>query len=82
LVQEQWTSGKVEGLVGYGRRNFMVPIPHFATWDAFNDYLEEQCRKRQADILRGHKISIGERLKADLAAMRPLPAALLIVTEN
>nr|WP_282048430.1 IS21 family transposase [Sulfitobacter mediterraneus] len=67
--------GKVEGLVGYGRRNFMVPIPRFADWDAFNDYLEEQCRKRQADILRGHKISIGERLCADLAAMRPLPAA-------
>ena len=67
--------GKVEGLVGYGRRNFMVPIPRFADWDAFNDYLEEQCRKRQADILRGHKNSIGERLGADLAAMRPLPAA-------
>ena len=64
--------GKVEGLVGYGRRNFMVPIPRFADWDVFNDYLEEQCRKRQADILRGHKISIGERLDADLAAMRPL----------
>jgi len=67
--------GKVEGLVGYGRRNFMVPIPRFADWDAFNDYLEEQCYKRQADILRGHKISIGERLEADLAAMRDLPAA-------
>ncbi|MEQ5872931.1 IS21 family transposase [Sagittula sp. NFXS13] len=67
--------GKVEGLVGYGRRNFMVPIPRFANWDAFNDYLEEQCYKRQANILRGHKISIGERLGADLAAMRPLPAA-------
>ena len=67
--------GKVEGLVGYGRRNFMVPMPRFANWDAFNDYLEEQCRKRQADILRGHKISIGERLGADLAAMRTLPAA-------
>ena len=51
--------GKVEGLVGYARRNFMVPLPRFADWDAFNDYLEEQCRKRQADILRGHKISIG-----------------------
>ncbi len=67
--------GKGEGLVGYGRRNFMVPMPRFANWDAFNDYLEEQCRKRQADILRGHKISIGERLGADLAAMRTLPAA-------
>lgn len=67
--------GKVEGLVGYGRRNFMVPMPRFADWTAFNDYLEEQCCKRQADILRGHKISIGERLEADLAAMRILPAA-------
>ncbi|MDU8911988.1 IS21 family transposase [Aestuariicoccus sp. MJ-SS9] len=67
--------GKVEGLVGYSRRNFMVPMPRFADWDAFNDYLEEQCRKRQADILRGHKISIGDRLVADLAAMRELPAA-------
>ncbi len=45
--------GGVEGLVGYARRNFMVPIPRFATWDAFNAWLEEQCRKRQADILRG-----------------------------
>ena len=67
--------GKVEGLVGYSRRNFMVPMPRFASWDAFNDYLEEQCCKRQADILRGHKISIGERLQADLAAMQGLPAA-------
>lgn len=66
--------GKVEGLVGYGRRNFMVPMPRFASWEAFNDYLEKQCRKRQADILRGHKISIGERLETDLAAMRGLPA--------
>ena len=67
--------GKVEGLVGCGRRNFMVPMPRFADWDAFNDYLEEQCHKRQADVLRGHKVSIGERLQADLAAMRDLPAA-------
>jgi len=42
--------GKVEGLVGYSRRNFMVPMPRFASWDAFNDYLEEQCLKRQTDI--------------------------------
>jgi transposase len=66
--------GKVEGLVGYARRNFMVPMPRFASWDAFNDHLEEQCLQRQADILRGHKVSIGERLDADLAAMQALAA--------
>ena len=68
--------GKVEGLVGYARRNFMVPMPRFANWDAFNDYLEEQCLRRQDDILRGHKASIGDRLEVDLAVMQPLPAAL------
>mgnify|MGYP000604360305 CR=1 FL=1 len=44
--------GKVEGLVGYARRNFMVPMPRFADWDAFNDYLEGHCLKRQGAIPR------------------------------
>ncbi|WP_273729423.1 IS21 family transposase [Brucella gallinifaecis] len=67
--------GNVEGLVGYARRNFMVPIPRFATWDDFNGWLEEQCRKRQQDKLRGENETIGERLQRDLAAMRPLPTS-------
>ena len=32
--------GKVEGLVGFSRRNFIVPIPHFSSYEAFNEYLE------------------------------------------
>jgi len=64
--------GKVEGMVGYTRRNFMVPIPSFASFAAFNDYLEEQCRKRQSDVLSRNKTSIADRLTADLAAMQPL----------
>jgi hypothetical protein len=67
--------GNVEGLVGYCRRNFMVPIPKFETWEAFNLWLEEQCRKRQSDKLRGESETIGERLVRDLAAMQPLPAS-------
>lgn len=67
--------GKVEGLVGFARRNFMVPMPCFDSLEDFNDYLEERCRRRQGDILRGHSSSIGERLKADISAMNPLPAA-------
>ena len=68
------SNGNAEGLVGYARRNFMVPIPRFATWDAFNAYLEEQCRRRQADVLRGQSEPIGQRLARDLAAMSELPA--------
>ena len=67
--------GAVEGIVGWSRRNFMVPLPRFATWDDFNAWLEEQCRKRQAEILRGHQETIGQRLQRDLEAMAPLPSA-------
>jgi len=67
--------GAVEGLVGWARRTFMVPLPRFATWDDFNAWLEAQCRKRQAEILRGHAETIGERLTRDLEAMADLPAA-------
>ena len=62
-------------MVGYTRRNHMVPIPCFPDWDAFNADLEAQCRARCTHILRGHKETIGDRLQRDLAAMRPLPAA-------
>jgi transposase len=55
--------GAVEGMVGYARRNHMVPIPHFASWDAFNADLEGQCRARLTRILRGHKETIDERLQ-------------------
>ncbi len=67
--------GSVEGIVGWARRNFMVPLPRFATWDDFNAWLEEQCRRRQVEILRGHSQTIGERLQRDLEAMAPLPPA-------
>ena len=66
--------GNVEGLVGYCRRNFLVPMPEFASWEEFNLWLEEQCRKRQQDKVRGQSETIGERLQRDLAAMQPLPA--------
>jgi transposase len=67
--------GAVEGLVGWARRTFMVPLPRFASWEDFNVWLEAQCRKRQAEILRGHAETIGARLARDLEAMVDLPAA-------
>lgn len=66
--------GKVEGMVGYTRRNFMVPKPHFASFDALNAHLADQCRKRMGDRLRGHKETIGQRFGADADQLRPLPA--------
>ena len=66
--------GKVEGIVGYTRRNFMVPKPRFANFDDLNAYLANQCRKRMNDKLRGHKGTIGERFASDAEQLQPLPA--------
>jgi transposase len=66
--------GKVEGLVGYARRNFMVPVPVFETFAALNAHLADCCRKRLRERLRGHTETIGERLVRDLASLQqPLP---------
>src|ERR1700736_6083886 len=57
------------------RRNFLVPIPVFADFEALNAHLLDSCRKRLADRLRGHDGTIGDRLERDLAAFQtPLPA--------
>ena len=67
--------GKVEGLVGYARRNFMVPIPRVSSWEELNTRLEAESQKRRLRRLRGHTEAIGDRFKRDHAAMLPLPAA-------
>ena len=67
--------GKVEGLVGYVRRNFLVPIPSFESFDALNAHLEQHSLRRFEDRLRGHNETIGERLERDLEKLLPLPAS-------
>ncbi len=65
--------GNVEGTIGYGRRNFLVPMPRFDSFDDLNVRLEEQCLKRQDEVLRGHSETIGERLMRDLDGLMALP---------
>ena len=66
--------GKVEGMVGYVRRNFLVPVPSFQSFDALNAHLEERCLERMDSVLRGHGETIGQRMERDLEALLPLPA--------
>ena len=67
--------GKVEGLVGYARRNFLVPIPSFESFGALNAYLERRCLERMDARLRGHDETIRQRMERDLEALLPLPSA-------
>jgi transposase len=68
--------GKVEGLVGYVRRNFMVPIPHVNSWEELNAHLAAECRQRRERRLRGHTETIGERFERDRLALLPLPTSV------
>ena len=66
-------NGKVEGLVGYVRRNFFVPIPRFASWDALNADFAHKCGERRGRRLRRHTETIGERFARAREALLPLP---------
>ena len=59
--------------MGYVRRNFLVPIPSFESFDALNAYLERRCLGRMDAKLRGHTETIGQRMERDLDSLQPLP---------
>jgi len=68
-----WEKGNVEGGVGYSRRNWMVPVPHFASWAEFNAYLARCCRVDLSRVLWGRTQSKGELARTDRASMLSLP---------
>lgn len=65
--------GGVENLVGFVRRNFMVPLPDFENFEFLNAHLETCCKKRQLTVVRGSQESIGQRLTQE--SFLPLPDA-------
>jgi transposase len=65
--------GKVAGLVGYARRNFLVPVPPVGSWEELNRHLLEQCRQRREQKLRRQTETIAERFERDREHLLPLP---------
>jgi len=74
LVRRANEKGVVEGLVGYTRRNYMVPVPQVRELEQLNEQLTERCREELGRRLRGKTCSKGELLTEDEAAFLPLPA--------
>jgi len=73
LVRRPNEKGHTENLVGYSRRNFLVPVPELDDFEVFNDGLAEACRQDLKRQLRGKQGTKAERLEEDRRAMRPLP---------
>ena len=57
----------------YMRRNFLMPVPSFESFDALNAHLEPRCLERMHAQLRGHSETIGQSMEQDLDALLPLP---------
>ena len=66
--------GKVEGMVGYVRRNFLVPIPSFESFRGAECPPGAKVPGADGRQLRGHTETIGQRMERDLDALLPLPA--------
>ena len=73
-VRAGWEKGSVENLVGYARRNYLVPIPEGANLEAINDRLREQCLADQRRTMAQRDESISMRLERERACLGPLPA--------
>jgi hypothetical protein len=54
---------------------FLTPVPEAASYEELNARLEASCRARRSERCGRCAETIGERLAADLAAFRDLPAA-------
>ncbi len=65
--------GGVEHGVGFGRRNFMVPIPEADSFKELNELLRARCRADDERIVDGQEKSIGEMWAVERSHLRPLP---------
>lgn len=65
--------GNVENKVGYQRRNFLVPMPHFLALTDFNQQLLNTCEEDADREHYRHNETIEELFAEDLKHCHPLP---------
>lgn len=65
--------GQVEHSVGFGRRNYLVPLPEVSSYEELNTYLLQRCREDDARTVSGQPAAIGEMWQQEKPFLRPLP---------
>lgn len=73
LVRRPNEKGQVEGLVGYTRRNFLVPLPLADSFEALNAELDQRCRQDLQRRLRGQSFTKAQLLLEERSALLALP---------
>jgi len=67
--------GGVEGLVGYARRNYMVPLPEVESFAELNERLLKSCLAHGGRQTSGKPATINELFEAEQSLLLSLPAA-------
>jgi transposase len=65
--------GHVESLLGFARRNFLVPIPQTVSFEELNGKLEAHCQQDLLRQLRGKAAPKGELLAQERMAFLTIP---------
>jgi transposase len=73
LVRRPNEKGQVEGLVGYTRRNFLVPVPRISGLESLNANLEQHCSDDLQRRLRGQTATKAVLLEEERSVLRALP---------
>ena len=74
LVRRPNEKGHVENLLGFARRNYLVPLPEIARVEELNVALSERCRQDLSRQLRGKAAIKGDLLAEERAWFVSLPA--------
>jgi hypothetical protein len=67
--------GGIEGLVGYARRNYMVPVPEADSLEELNDRLLKACISYGSHRLAGRDQSVEQLFEEEKRFLIPLPTA-------
>ncbi len=68
--------GGVEGLVGFSRRNYMVPIPHVESMAELNEKILRECMNYGDHIISGKERSVTENFENEKEFLIALPSHL------
>lgn len=65
--------GLVEGLVGWARRNILVPVPHVENIQELNTLLTKRCTGYESHHIKGKPASVGDMLVTERESLYQLP---------
>lgn len=65
--------GLVEGLVGWSRRNILVPVPRINSLGELNLLLEQRCLEYLSHHIKGKSASVSEMFEKEREFLRVLP---------